>query len=376
MSAVDFFEKACSHAAYGAIVDTRQSPDVGRWLHVDALAKRLSFESMPNQPGVYVSRRNASSLTLRWLRQDDFEPWHLLFQACFGHSISRHQWHWKYRDTDRLGIAAFDNTRMIAFYGGMPRQLLAMGHQIAGIQVGDVMVHPDFRNTLSRRGPFQMVSSTFLEQNFSHTAPYQLGFGFPNERAFKVAQRLGLYRQVDEVIQINLAPNKSRLRPWLSLTKQSIDVLLPSVNSLWSAMQTGFGNSILGFRDASFFKSRYGDSLGFAYECLALRNRFTGKIHCIAVCRQRAEGLEILDLLGHPNTFTQVLDGICAYPFYSNLPNIFMWVTKSHLHLFSKTNLTSTPLGICVPTNCWVSGDFVENIDQRWWLTGGDTDFR
>jgi Acetyltransferase (GNAT) domain len=376
MSAVDFFEEACSHAAYGEIVDTRQSRDVDRWLHVDALAKRLNFESIPNQPGVYVSRRKASSLTLRWLRQDDFEHWHVLFQACFGHSISKHQWHWKYRDTDRLGIAAFEGTRMVAFYGGMPRQLLAMGRQIAGIQVGDVMVHPDFRNTLSRSGPFQMVASTFLEQNFSPTAPYQLGFGFPNERAFKVAQRLGLYRQVDEVIQINLAPTQSRLMPWLSLTTQSIDALLPSVNSLWVAMQTGFRGSILGFRDVSFFKSRYADPIGFAYEWLALRNRLTGKIHCIAICRQRSEGLEILDMLGHPNTFAQTIHGICGHPSYSRLPNIFMWTTKSHLHLFSRTKLTLTQLGICVPTNCWVPGDFVENIDQRWWLTGGDTDFR
>jgi hypothetical protein len=29
-----------------------------------------------------------------------------------------------------------------------------------------------------------------------------------------------------------------------------------------------------------------------------------------------------------------------------------------------------------VPSNSWVPGNVETSVDGRWWLTGGDTDFR
>ena len=92
--------------------------------------------------------------------------------------------------------------RLVAFYGGMPRELSFQGSSWRGIQVGDVMVDPDLRGSLSRRGPFQMAASTFLEQMLGQGGPCQIGFGFPNARAMTVAQKLGLYRAVDEVLEL------------------------------------------------------------------------------------------------------------------------------------------------------------------------------
>lgn len=33
-------------------------------------------------------------------------------------------------------------------------------------------------------------------------------------------------------------------------------------------------------------------------------------------------------------------------------------------------------LGINVPANAWSAGPPIEKLIGRWWLTGGDTDFR
>ncbi len=376
MDPVNFFEAACFRVNLGEVVDTSQVDGSNEWLHCDALAQRMGFErDSPDQPNLYVNRRTNKSLTLRSLKLDDFESWHGLFQDCFGHSMSEQHWRWKYRDADRLGIAAFENNRMVAFYGGMPRQLIAMGEQIAGIQVGDVMVHPDFRTSLSRKGPFQIVASTFLEQNLSRTAPYQLGFGFPNRRAFKVAERLGLYRQADEVVQLSWAPVNSAIPSWLKLVIEPAEALLPNVHRVWAEMQTGFEASILGLRDAQYLQARYIDA-PTRYVWLGLRHRLTDQVVCIAICKEVSDSLEILDLVGSPSYFAQTISAIRKHPSHSRFSKIFMWVTKSHLHLFSKTRGTVTNLDIAVPTNSWVASKYDKTVDHRWWLTGGDTDFR
>lgn len=377
MNAVDFFDDACMNVAQNQVADTQNHDGLDGWLHADALAIRLGFEKDLDRSNLYYNRRKTSSPTIRWLRHDDFEQWNILFEACFGHPTSKQHWHWKYRDTERPGIAAFENGRMAAFYGGMPRALLASGRQTAGIQVGDVMVHPDFRLSLRRKGPLHMVASTFLEQSLSEDAPYQLGFGFPNQRAFKVAERLGLYRQVDEIVQLNWPAARAATAPWLATVSISRNAILQDMDRLWQEMKLGFTSSILGVRDANYLQARYLHAPDSKYEWLGLRNRLTGRTICMAVCKTRSEGLEILDLIGSPSTFYQMLKGVRNHRAYESQPNIFMWITKSHVHLLSKARGQVTELGICIPTNSWVPrNDIRENIDQLWWLTGGDTDFR
>ena len=376
MNAVDFFENACETVASGEAVDTQEFVTTSDWLHADALAKRLGFEVSPLVSGVYYSRRQKNSLTLRWLRREDFDHWLILFQACFGRSISLEHWQWKYRSTKRLGIAAFDGRRLVAFYGGMPRTMFATGRRIEGIQVGDVMVHPDFRSSLTRTGPFQMVASTFLEQNLSFGSPYEVGFGFPNQRAFKVAERLGLYRKVDDVVQLNWNAEAFTLPPWLAVVAQPPDIFLQSTDRIWAEMKAGFRDSIIGVRDTNYLKARYVDEPNANHQWHGLRNRLTGRVVSIAICKILEDGLEVLDLLGDPGTFPMLLRGVFSDPTYADLPNIFMWITKSHVHLLSKLGGRLTELGICVPTNTWAANIHAPTLDGRWWLTGGDTDFR
>ena len=377
MDLLDFFEHACAQVAPGDAVDTRMAAQADRWLHVQALAKRLGFTEDATQPGVYVNQREDRFWTLRWVRKNDFAAWHALFRVCFGHDMAQEQWLWKYRDTDKPGVAVMDQGRMVAFYGGMPRSLLAMGQPHIGIQVGDVMVHPDFRGSLSRKGPFQMAASTFLEQSLSQGAPYWVGFGFPNVRAMQVAERLKLYHQVDEVLELawDTAPEASA---WWTVSG-AIDPAqaLPHVGALWSAMQRSFKQSVLGVRDAHFMQTRYVDHPSKQYEWVEVRNRFTRKVNGLAVCKPESDGrLEILDLLGPPEQFASIVNAVRRHAANEQRGGVFMWLTKSHQHLLSLTRPKVSELNVSVPSNCWVPGNTDVSIENRWWLTGGDTDFR
>ena len=377
MDLLDFFENACTHGTVGDVVDTRLAALQGQWLHAQALAKRLGFVEDTAQPGVYVNQRANNALILRWVRQDDFDAWHALFRVCFGHDISLEQWRWKYRDTDKPGIAVMDGERMVAFYGGMPRPLMAMGQQHTGIQVGDVMVHPDFRGSLSRKGPFQMAASTFLEQSLSQGAPYWVGFGFPNTRAMQVAERLKLYRQVDEVVELAWDATAAALPWWLSSATVDSTEALRHVGALWSLMKARLAQSVLGVRDTQFMQTRYAKHPARSHEWVLVRHRFTRKVCGLAVCKPETDGrLEILDLLGDPEQFTHIVAAVRLHAAATQRNGVLMWLTKSHEHLLAKTQPRVAALNVSVPSNSWVPGNVETSVDGRWWLTGGDTDFR
>lgn len=377
MDVLDYFAHACTHSAAGDRLDTRSEAQCAHWLHAPALAQRLGFEADPAQPGVYVNRREGRAWVLRWVRQDDFAAWHALFRTCFGHDLSEAQWRWKYRDTDRPGVAVMDQGQMVAFYGGMPRPLLAMGQAHTGIQVGDVMVHPDFRGSLSRKGPFQMAASTFLEQSLSAGAPYWVGFGFPNTRAMQVAERLKLYRQVDEVVALDWDATPTGPAWWWRCEAVSAHVALAHVDALWAQMQAGFAQSVLGVRNARFMRARYLEHPAQSHTWLRLRQRFTGQVLGLAVCKPAPDGrLEILDLLGSPSRFDGLVQGAQQHAARAHHSGVFMWLTQSHAHLLQGTQPRSASLDVRVPSNCWVPGNTDVAVDGRWWLTGGDTDFR
>ena len=377
MDLLDFFTQACTHSAPGSRLDTRCDPDHDRWRFAEALAQRLGFVPDAQTPGVYLNQREPRSWVLRWLTLDDFALWHSLFQTCFGHSLPQAQWRWKYRDTQQPGIAVLSGDRLVAFYGGMPRPLRVLGQTMAGVQVGDVMVHPEFRGSLSRRGPFQMAASTFLEQQLSPGAPHQLGFGFPNTRAMAVAHRLGLYREVDEVVELSWQAPAAALPWWLGAEVCSAARALAQADRLWAQMQAGFKDSVLGVRDAAYLRARYAEHPSHTHEWLGLRHRLTQQLLALAVARRHADGrLEILDLLGPRERLPAMVHAVRVHAQRTAAPLVSLWLTRSHLGELQDPQALVHTLEVKVPTNAWTPDPHGPVVDQRWWLTGGDTDFR
>jgi len=377
MDALDFLAQACQQVPTGGQIDARSAALSPQWRYADALAARLGLAPVPGQAGQYLHRRDAGAWTLRWLRHADFEVWHALFVVCFGHSMPQAQWRWKYRDAERVGVGVFTEGRMVAFYGGMPRPLRVLGQAMAGVQVGDVMVHPEFRGSLSRRGPFQMAASTFLEQQLSAGAPYRLGFGFPNTRAMDVAHRLRLYREVDEVVELSWSAAPQALPWWWTAQTCDAEQALAQADRLWARMQPGFADSVLGVRDAAFLRARYAEHPNHTHEWLLLRHRLSRQVLALAVLRRHADGrLEILDLLGARERLTAMVQAVRLHAQHTQAPLVSLWLTRSHLHVLEGSAPQVQALGVKVPTNAWTPDPQGPVVDQRWWLTGGDTDFR
>lgn len=341
--------------------------------HWSALAER--FGLAPSEGGQWTKRRDVR-WTLRWVLRSEQAEWAALFEAAFGYAMPEPLWHWKYAHAQALGIAAHTADGMRAFYGGMPRPILYMGQSSMAVQIGDVMVHPSERGVLTRRGPFQMAAASFLEQCIGTGKPYLLGFGFPETKAMQLAEKLGLYAAVDQITEVSW-PAQGR---WPDV-RVSARALTPAdadtVNQLWAAMAVAMTDHIIGVRDWAFVSHRYLQHPTVSYTLMLARHRWTGAPLGVVVLRDReALGVELVDLIAPPDQFSSLVGVARRYAAHLGRARVLAWITRSQQDRLAGADGHCEPQNVFVPTNVWSPGPEVAHIRGRWWLMGGDTDFR
>lgn len=347
------------------------------WHAVEALAKRLGFvPATPTDDGTW-QRQRASRWRLDWIGPAQANEWEALFLASFGHDMPPAQAQWKYRHLQHWGLGAFEEAgELVAFYGSMPRAAVWQGRPLTAVQIGDVMVHPSQRGVWGRTGVFQQLAATFLEQCIGFEKPYLLGFGFPGHKAFQLADKLKLYASVDEIAEITWPASLER-PSWRIYARTLTRADAPAVATLWQAMATAMPQSIVGVRDWTYLQERYAQHPTVAYTLLMVRQRLTRRPLGVVVLRDRdGMGVELMDVVGAP-AYWPALVGV-AQRFAGRLgrERLFAWVSASHAHWLQTTASHTTALDMMVPTNIWSPGPAPDAVRDRWWLMGGDTDFR
>lgn len=306
-----------------------------------------------------------------------------LFADVFRHEMSPEHWHWKYGDGRGRGIALMRGDRMLAHYGGVTRRVLCRGEPVLASQSCDVMVDQRGRTGLVRHGPMAQVASTFLETQLGWGQPHRLGFGFPSDRAFGAAERLGLYAAVDSVTRASWPPaSRSGSGPEVAEELRAAD-LAPggrrraAVDDLWQQMAESLRDAVVGVRDAAWLQHRYFARPGVSYEAFYLRRRWTRRPVGVLVLRRHERHLEVLDLVGPPAAFAALIAQARRHAAACALERVDCWITTSQLHRLSAIDppaFTATPMGITVPANVHTPGP-VEAVKDRWFLLAGDADF-
>jgi hypothetical protein len=339
----------------------------------DALARRFGF--VASADGSW--RLGAQPRwTPGWIGPD-LEPECLdLFEHAFGYRMDPGLWRWKYRDAPLPGIGVWQGGRLVAFYGGMPRAIMAFGRPASAVQIGDVMVEPSQRGVMTRSGPFQIAASTFLERRIGHGRAHLLGFGFPTVKALQVAQKLGLYAEVDQVTQMTWPARAS----WKDRFDARWAGVRPGdgavIDGLWARMARDFGDSIIGVRDWNYFEARYLKHPTVKYECLLVKG-LLGLARAAIVLRALDDGqTELIDIVGPRASFGAAISAARRWATEHGSTGVRAWVTASHAQALHLQSPETAPLGLVVPTNVWNPGPAVDEVRGRWWLMAGDTDFR
>jgi hypothetical protein len=322
-----------------------------------------------------------------------------LFAEVFGIEMSNAHWQWKYGEGRGQGVGVWskleniqapideqtNSYKLVAHYGGTSREVMHFGQSARAFQACDLMVATSSRSLLTKKGALFLTAATFLEHELGYGAPHLLGIGFPNERAYRAPEHLGLYTGCLARIQEVTWPSL-KTRPSLRLAVRELDHLdvhfSSIVNSCWEQMRVSLGDYIVGVRDFNYIQHRYLSHPDKTYRIFTLKNRLDN----------RAFGLFVLRVVNNQEageSRCEMLDAVCALQRMPILTyharrvatqlgcsSLFSWVSDNLLPHFELPKDSSVQdLNVIVPGNSWTAGPTIESLVGHWWLTGGDTDF-
>lgn len=299
-----------------------------------------------------------------------------LFEQVFGTPGSAELWRWKYAEGRGRSIVALRGNRVIAHYGGVSRLISRCGHIERVIQISDVMVNPAERAVMTRSGVFLQMARASQEFFLGFEAHHDFGFGFPNKRHMQLAHRLGLYDEVEQLVEIEWEIG-AHSRSWTTkadvLGNNNLDPRV--LDELWRQMQEAMRDRILVTRDSSYWLYRYPGNPHHHYRMLAVRRRVSGRLLGVVVLRREETEAKLLDVLGMPQYFPLLVRHAIEQVRDWQLPILRAWITHGCAGMFLAFGARCKPTDIVIPLNAHCKMHATPEISNRWFLMMGDTDF-
>lgn len=317
------------------------------------------------------------STTERWsihsAQPENDEELLALFQKVFNHDMPIAQWRWKYTEASTRGMLLRRDKTVVAFFGGMPRQVHGPFGMLMAVQNGDVMVLPSERGVFSRKGALHHVAAAFFEKMVGNSHPYEFAFGFPNGRHFKLGIKLGLYAAAGRMMQLTwsaLTPTPPR---WTIVSKLATNDLFV-LESLWTEMRRSWPRHFIPFRDAARWTTRFACHPVNHYDLLVIRRRWTGKALCAVALKEHDDRVEWLDYVGAEKSASLAVAAVRSYAGERNKKPVMALFSESIASSFTIDTTSSAPSDIYIPVNARPAEESRPYIGQLW-LMGGDTDF-
>lgn len=360
-----------------------------RLAYVCSLARRCGFE-----PGARVTAEllcadgfipicfERLSRSPRWrlihLTADALDSFQALFRIVFGEPMSPALWQWKYGNDRGGSVAAYRDGRLVAHYGGSQRLVAAFGRKVPALQICDAMVDPAERAVMTKTGAMYQVTTTFLEI-YQGIAAMPLAFGFPNRRAMRLGERLGLYAEVGAMKEVRWTAleDKPRLLTRARHLRPRDRRDRDGVNCLWTEMLGDLRQAVAVVRDWPYLHYRYIAHPERRYEILLVTSRITFQPLGAVVLRIEEEAVELLDLVAPLKRVPLLIDHARRLARRWGKETLYCWITRQYAALLGRTGGACVgDLDIRIPTNAWVHQDLTPaQLYDRWWLTSGDTDF-
>lgn len=299
-----------------------------------------------------------------------------LFEQVFGQAMPEALWAWKYAEGRGMAITASRDDHLVAHYGGVTRRILFKGGPALGLQVCDVMVAPGERAVMTRRGVFLQTAAAFLELYCGVEQRHRVAYGFPNSRHMRLAERLGLYGEVDTLVERRWGgADRSPFWGGRGCEISVRELAGPELTTVWQAMAQDFSDQLLVVRDSDYLRYRYVDHPVHRYVLLGLRHRWTGRLQGVVVVRPEQEQCRLMDLIGPVNLFPRLIALARSRLSDWGATELIGWFTRSQVARLASTGGITRDTDISIPANTWSVGPPLSELQGRWWLTMGDTDF-
>ncbi|MBE0550328.1 MAG: GNAT family N-acetyltransferase [Rubrivivax sp.] len=351
--------------------------------HLEQRLAALGSGSMAGQ-ALQFERTERPAQRLVRVGAERSEAMRSLFKQVFGHEMSAAQWQWKYGDGRACAVGIEQDGRLTAHYGGQRRDLLVFGKPDVGCQMCDVMVEASANRSLARRGPMYRLTATLLETQLGWGQRHRIGFGFPSDRHNVLAKRLGLYTTVDSLVQVSWpaatapAPVHHRSQTVTLVGGAIADSQRRAIDRLWRSMASAMTDVVLGVRDAAWLQWRYLQCPHASYTVTLVRSRWWRRPLGLYVTRVQDDALELLDLVAPPANFATLVELARAQAATVSRPLLRARITRSQsarLTSIDPQQVRVEELPIHIPANIHTPGPDPREIENRWFLMGGDADF-
>jgi hypothetical protein len=318
------------------------------------------------------------ALQLRDLSPLDRENFLALHRRVFGSDAGDAWYEWKYAGGGGLGTGLWHDGQMVAHCGGVPRRLWLAGRIRRGIQIGDVMVAPEWRGILTRQGPLFHVSRQFYSAHVGEHAGADIAFGFPSERHLRLAVVLELLWDGGPIHALSWQPQSTpqHLPGWfwhwieLHAADPAFDA---QVNSAWDKMRAAAGDLCLGERRADYVRWRYCERPGRRAHFFALRRPWSSAPAGIAVLDLGSPDAQWLDWIGDPACIDAASRACLAEAGRRGARSMQAWTSPVVTQSLSGFAAQSVTAWLGIPRASSLPAGGVAGM--RWWLMGGDTDF-
>lgn len=323
----------------------------------------------------HPSESDSAKWQCRWATRQDQQALLTLFESAFGKAMPENLWQWKYAWQEKPGMLAHIAHDVIAYYGSIPRSFSLNGATVNAAQICDVMVAPQMRGILTRRGPFMRTADTFLSLQAGPDKPYRFAFGFPSHRHARLGEKTGWYTRTDTLLEASWATQtplarKSlwyKARPFTSYDAKTLD-------TLWRQMQSALPDYLIPQKNADFFKWRYLNHPNHRYAAYIVSQRWNNKAVGVFTLRSHNDSgdMELLDLLSPPESLALLLRTAWRIAKQSDRQRLFSWMTPAVLTYLPEPTTQHEVTGV------YVTPDYKQMVDERrlkWWLMCGDTDF-
>ena len=332
------------------------------------------------------------AMELRQLKPEDGPALVGLHQQVFGAGADSAWFDWKYGVSQGagLGMGLWHDGQMIAFCGGVPRRFQLPDQaqrDVAYVQIGDVMVRPDWRAVLTRRSVFFTVSKAFYDGHIGAQGAFAAGFGVPSARHLQLADKLGLLRGAGQMVELLWdapAQGAPTARPPVDgLWRWRLQRIHPeqadfdsTVRACWAAMRQSLPHALLGERTPAYVRWRFGARPHTRCDFWALKRPWPSRALGLAVLSQPPAGQPCrwLDWIGPASALPLAAPLVWRAVQRTGVRQMSTWASAEVAYWLAPQahgQRPAAPIGVPVRSVLPAS----HNADLPWWFMAGDTDF-
>lgn len=317
----------------------------------------------------------------RWVVREadlvaDFESIKRLFQDTFNQPLHEEVWRWKYKYASSPGYLVLEEKEVVGFCGGAPRRGMVKGQQTSLAQLGDVMVDRRQRGVLTKTGPFYRSVYGFLADKIGQGREFSYGFGFPNRRHLRVGERQNLYVATDRILE---AQWPAKISDFVMTAWQGEVAQGGEIDRLWCEMKPYLSDYLVGIRDQEWIRFRFLEKPMDHYQIWFVAHSSTPNSYIgLIVLKDHPDAghMELLDFIGTPKNCKLLLSAAQQQAQNRGRQRVQAWLSGNVYGWLETTDAQVEPTEVFVPGNALDNPEHLAESKGKWWLMGGDSDFR